>query len=205
MNDSEVQHPALTPEQRSRLNELSAAAIGDVMQRLGVVHSSISPVWAGARVVGPALTVLTAAGDNQVIHSALDLAAPDEVIVINGFGDETRALIGDLICEKARSLNISGFVVDGCVRDAEALASIPMPVFARGVTPAGPYKNGPGRLNVPIAVGGIAVIPGDVVVGDADGVVVIPRAELDAVIELAEAKLRAEDEKRTRLRRERSA
>lgn len=151
-------------------------------------------------MVGTALTILTAAGDNQVVHTALDVAQPGEIIVINGFGDMTRALIGDLIAERAISLGVAGFVIDGCVRDVEAIREIGLPVFARGVTPAGPYKNGPGLIGGPVAIGGIAVNTGDIVIADADGVAFIPHADLDRIADKAEQKMIDEAAKRAQIR-----
>lgn len=175
------------PESVRRLGALPTANIGDAMDRLGVLDSRIQATWPGARVAGPAFTVWTRAGDNAAIHDALRLAEPGDVIVVNGQGDESRALLGELIGERAAAAGIVGFVVDGAVRDAADLAEIGMPVFARACTPAGPYKHGPGRLGVTIAVGGVAIGLGDIVVGDADGVVVVPQADAEAVATTAEA------------------
>ena len=125
-------------------------------------------------------------GDNLYIHKALDDARPGDVIVVNGGGDQSRALIGDMIGIRARNLGIAGFVIDGAVRDADALAECGLPVFARSVTPAGPYKFGPGRLQLPVAIDGVVVSPGDIVVADADGVVVVRREEAEQVLAEAE-------------------
>lgn len=190
----------LSEAERERLSGLAASAVVDSMDRLGSPDAGISPAWAGARLAGPALTVLTAAGDNRIVHAALDVVQPGEVVVINGFGDTTRALIGDLIAERARSLGVAGFVIDGCVRDVDAIREIGLPVFARGVTPAGPYKNGPGVIGGPVAIGGVAVQTGDVVLADADGVVFIPRAQLETTTGLAEQKLAHEAAKRASIR-----
>lgn len=190
----------LSADERARLIPLATSAVVDSMDRLGSPDAGISPMWPGARLVGTALTVLTAAGDNRIIHTALDAVQPGEVLVINGFGDGTRALIGDLIAERALSLGVAGFVIDGCVRDVDAIREIGMPVFARGVTPAGPYKNGPGQIGTPVAIGGVSVATGDVVIADADGVAFIPRARLDIVTGLAEEKLLDEADKRARIR-----
>ncbi|MCJ1708557.1 methyltransferase [Microbacterium sp. VKM Ac-2923] len=195
-----IERAPLSASERERLAPLAASAVVDSMQRLGSPDAGISPTWAGARLVGPALTVLTAAGDNQIVHAALDVVQPGEVIVLNGFGDTTRALIGDLIAERALSLGVAGFVVDGCVRDVDAIRELGLPVFARGVTPAGPYKNGPGVIGGAVAIGGVAVLTGDVVVADADGVVFIPRAQLDTIVDLAEQKLESEARKRASIR-----
>jgi regulator of RNase E activity RraA len=170
-----------------RLAKLPAANIGDAVDRLGVASSAIQAVWPGAKIAGPAFTVWTRPGDNQGIHQALGLARPGDVIVVAGGADESRALLGELIGERAINLGIAGFALDGAARDAEALAEIGMPVFARATSPAGPYKNGPFRLGTPIAFGGVPVLPGDIIIGDSDGVVVIPREQAAVVVEAAEA------------------
>ena len=179
----------------SRAALLPTANIGDAQERFGVPRG-ITPVWSGARVAGRAFTVQTRAGDNLFVHRALELASPGDVLVVDGGGDTTRALIGDLIGLKAQRAGIAGFVVDGAVRDADALAELGLPVFARAVTPAGPYKHGPGRLDVAVAIGGVVVTPGDLVVGDADGVVVVRAADVETVLTDAEAVLEREQGKR---------
>lgn len=175
-----------------RLRALPVAAIGDVMDRLGILNSAIKPVWDGARLAGRALTVWTRAGDNKTIHEAIPLVQRDDVIVVNGEADESRALIGELLGRRAQVAGAAGFVLDGAARDAKGLAELGIPVFARTVTPAGPYKFGPGRIGVPVAVGGVVVEPGDYIAGDADGVVVITPESIDEVLDAAEAKARKE-------------
>jgi len=170
-----------------RLAKLPAANIGDAMDRLGVADSAIQAVWPGAKLAGPAFTVWTRPGDNKGIHAALQQARPGDVIVVAGGGDASRALLGELIGERAINLGVAGFALDGAARDAEALGEIGMPVFARATTPAGPYKDGPFRLGTAVAFGGVPVLPGDVIVGDSDGVVVVPREQAAAVAEAAEA------------------
>lgn len=184
------------PEVLARLAKLPAANIGDAMDRLGILDSRIQAIWHGARIAGPALTVWTRAGDNAAIHAALALGKPGDVIVVNGQGDESRALLGELMGGRAKAAGLAGFVLDGAARDASDLAAMGVPVFARACTPAGPYKNGPGRVGTTIAVGGVAVSPGDIVVGDGDGVVVIPFADAAEVATAAEAVF--EDEARRR-------
>lgn len=171
-----------------RFRQLPAANIADAMHRIGALDARIKPVWDGATVVGAAFTVWTRPGDNLGIHEALCHVQTGDVIVVNGGADESRALIGELIGGRAKSLGVVGFVIDGSVRDAPGLAEYAMPVFARALTPAGPYKDGPFAVSVPVAVGGVAVNPGDVVVGDADGVVVVPLAMAEQVAGQAEAK-----------------
>ncbi len=177
--------PLSTAELVRRLAAVPAANIGDAQERIGVA-SALSPSWPGAKLAGPAYTVWTRPGDNLYIHKAMDEARPGDVIVVNGGGDQSRALIGDMIGLRAKNMGIAGFVIDGAVRDADALADCGLPVFARSVTPAGPYKFGPGRLQLPVAIDGVVVAPGDIVVADADGVVVVRRDEAEKVLAEAE-------------------
>lgn len=198
-------HVRPDPALVARLGAIPAANIGDAMDRLGILDSRIQAVWPGARVAGPALTVWTRAGDNLLIHQALTVVQPGDVIVVNGEADESRALIGELIGGRAKVRGCAGFVIDGAVRDAEALGELDVPVFARASTPAGPYKNGPGRMHETIAVGGVAVAPGDIVVGDSDGVVVVPQARAAEIAEAAEAVQRKEDGMRAEIEKGLSA
>lgn len=170
----------------TRFSTLPTANVGDAMDRLGALDG-IGPVWKGASVAGRAVTVWTRAGDNLYIHKSMENVLPGSVVVVNGQGDTTRALIGDLIGARAAAAGIAGFVIDGAVRDASGLAEVGIPVFAKSVTPAGPYKNGPGKLDVVVAVGGVAIAPGDLVLGDEDGVVIVPWADRFEVLEKAEA------------------
>lgn len=176
---------------------LPVANIGDARRRMGMVDSGIRALWKGARIVGRARTVWTRAGDNKALHAALAKVRPGEVIVINGHGDTNRALMGELIAERARSRGCVGMVIDGAARDIDALAEIEFGVWARAVSPAGPYKDGPGYTDVPVAVGGVVCNPGDLVVADDDGVVIIPAAEAFAslaggrAVEADEAQRRA--------------
>lgn len=171
----------------ARYQSLPAANIGDAMERLGAMDSAIRPMFPGARIAAPAYTILTRAGDNKAIHDALVVAPRGHVLVVNGFGDTSRALIGELLAARAKAAGLAGFVIDGAVRDVAELEAIGVATFARAVTPAGPYKFGPARHQVPIACGGLCVQPGDLIVADADGVVVVPRAEAPDVLVVAEA------------------
>lgn len=187
LEDAGADFPRPARDIIERLGKLPAANIGDAMDRLGVADSAIQAVWSGARLAGPAFTVWTRPGDNKGIHQALKLARPGDVIVVAGGGDESRALLGELIGERAISAGIAGFALDGAARDAETLGEIGMPVFARATSPAGPYKDGPFRLSTAVAFGGVPVLPGDVIVGDSDGVVVVPRELAEKVADAAEA------------------
>lgn len=161
---------------------LPVANIGDARDRMGMLDSGIRSMWKGARLVGRARTVWTAAGDNRALQEALTRVRPGEVIVINGHGETNRALMGELIAGRAQNAGCVGMIIDGAVRDVGDLEEMGFGVWARAVSPAGPYKNGPGRIDVPVAVGGVVCAPGDLVVADDDGVIVIPAAEAHAAL-----------------------
>jgi RraA family protein len=175
---------------------LPVANIGDAMDRLNVVDAAIGPLWIGSRIVGRAFTVMTAGGDNRAIHDALESAGPGDVLVVNGQGVTNRALIGELIAGRAAAQGVLGFVIDGAARDVQDLEKMQFPVFARAVTPAGPYRNGPGYHQRPVAIGGVVVSPGDLIVGDSDGVAVVPRDQEIDIIARAVAKHRQETAQR---------
>jgi regulator of RNase E activity RraA len=144
------------------------------------------------RLVGPAWTVRTRPGDNLVVHKAVDLARPGDVLVIDAGGGADRAIIGDLICRHAVSRGIAGIVLDGAARDVREIAALGLPVFARGVTHLGPYKDGPGEIGGPVAVGGLTVSTGDLIVGDENGVLALPADRAGQIADAAEALLRRE-------------
>ncbi len=149
------------------------AVISDNLQRLpGLV--GLNRYHRSGQLLGRARTVRTRAGDNLTIHKMLDLVRPGEVIVVAGEGDLSRALVGDIMKTIAEVRGVAGFVIDGAIRDSAAFAASDFPCFARGVTHRGPYKDGPGELDVPVPIAGTVVSPGDIVVGDEDGVVTFP-------------------------------
>lgn len=143
---------------------------------------------------GPAITVRTRPGDNLMLHAAILMAQPGDVIVVDGGGDITTALIGGLMRTSAIGKGIGGFVIDGAIRDVEEWAQGDIPIYAKGHTHRGPSKDGPGELNVPITCAGMTVLPGDLVLGDADGVVIVPADRagtlLGKCLELAERECR---------------
>ncbi|MBR8742103.1 NAD(P)-binding domain-containing protein [Nocardiopsis sp. MG754419] len=182
---------------------IPTAAIGDARDRLGFLSSRIRPVWPGARMSGRALTVRTRPGDNKALHRALTVARPGDVLVVDGGGDDSRALIGELIAERAVNKGVRGMVIDGAVRDADELRALGFPVWSAGISPAGPYKDGPGHVGVTIAVGGAVCSPGDIVVADGDGVFIVPRLEAEQTLTAARHVLDDEAERLRSIRRER--
>lgn len=172
------------------------ANIGDAQDRMGMVEGGIKSLWAGAKAVGWARTVCAPAGDNKVLHEALDAITPGDFLVVNGQGFTDRALLGELMAEKARKRGAVGIVADGALRDVRDLEEIGFGAWARAVNPSGPYKNGPGQRDVTVAVGRVIVEPGDLIVADDDGVVVVPAAEAAATLDRALAVQKDEAQRR---------
>lgn len=154
----------------------------------------LRPFHRKGQLVGRALTVRTRAGDNLAIHQALELIKPGDVVVVDGEADETRALVGEIMLTIARHRGATGFVIDGAIRDAGAIAAGDWPVYARTAIHRGPYKNGPGEINVPVAVGGCVIAPGDVIVGDEDGVVSFAPALIADLMPKVQAQIEREAE-----------
>lgn len=153
----------------------ATAVISDNLSRLpGSV--GLRPFHRGGAMVGSALTVRTRAGDNLVIHQALELVRPGDVLVVDGGGDTSRALIGEIMATIAATRGAAGIVIDGAIRDAGMLAKSDFPCFARTAIHRGPYKNGPGEINVSVCIGGQIIDPGDIVVGDEDGIIAFPQS-----------------------------
>lgn len=157
--------------------DIPVANIDDCMNRLAAVDSKLKPMNQ-ARLLGTAFTVKAPAGDNLMFHKALDMAQPGDVLVISTFGSQSRSLCGEIMTRYAMAKGLAGFVVDGCIRDSVEISEITdFPVYAKGVTPNGPYKNGPGEINFPVACGNQVICPGDILVGDGDGLLVIKPEE----------------------------
>jgi regulator of RNase E activity RraA len=165
------------PEIVAGFGAFETPSISDLMNRLYTMATAIKPLTdPNHRILGPACTVKVYPGDNLMVHKSLDIARPGDVIVVDAGGSPMTAVLGDLVCTKARHRAIGGFVVDGLIRDLPAIQRLgDFPVYARGVTPIGPLHRGPGEINHPISCGGIVVHPGDVIVGDLNGVVVVPQ------------------------------
>lgn len=181
------------PDLIAAFRDLPVANISDNLHRMsGAV--GLRPFHDGTPMAGTALTVRTRAGDNKVIHEALELVRPGDVIVVDGGGDLSRALVGEIMTSIARMRGAAGFVLDGAVRDIAALAKSSFPCFARTGIHLGPYKNGPGEINVAVCIGGLNVSPGDIVVGDADGIVAFPQSIAAALLGATRAQSEREEE-----------
>jgi len=169
-----------------------SSILADVAGRRGALHGRIAPLAPSMRFAGPAITVEVRPGDNLMIHAAMAIAQPGDVIVVDGKGDLSSALMGEIMSQQCVALGVAAVVIDGAVRDSEAIRELGFPMYAAGLNPNGPTKFVPGRLNHPISIGGVTVNPGDLVVGDADGVTVIERAKAAAMLPLAGEKVAAE-------------
>ena len=169
-----------------------ASILADVGGRRGTLGGRIQPLAKSMKLAGPAFTVEVRPGDNLMIHAALELARPGDVVVVDGKGDLSCALTGALMAAHAKAAGIAGFVIDGAVRDTDELIRGDFPVFAAGANPNGPTKGVAGRINWPVSLAGTTVNPGDLIVGDADGVVVVPREAAAEIMGAAQAKVDAE-------------
>jgi len=168
------------------------AILADVAGRRGALHGRIRALRHRMKLAGSALTVEVRPGDNLMIHAAIALAKPGDVLVIDGKGDQSAALMGTIMMNACRQVGIAGVVIDGAVRDSLEIDEMDFPVFSVGTNPNGPTKLASGRIGHPVSVGGVTVRPGDLVVGDADGVVVVERDSVEVLLQAARRKV--EDE-----------
>jgi len=191
---SSVKRP--DPELVGSFGAFDTPAISDRMNRLYTMAPGIRNLTdEGLRILGPACTVKVYPGDNLMVHKALDVAQPGDVVVVDTSASTMTAVLGDLVSTKARHRGLAGFVVDGLVRDLPAIRALGnFPVFARGVTPTGPLHRGPGEINYPVSAGGIVVEPGDVIVGDLSGVVVIPQEIAGEILDRLKASVAKESD-----------
>ena len=173
----------------------SSAQVADCMSRLGAMDSGIRAVWPSPRVIGAAITAWCHTGDNLMVHKALSLAQPGDFLVVNTQGNTSNAPFGELLATSAVKIGILGVIVDGVVRDAEALESLRLPVYARGLCANGCNKNGPGEVGSIISCGGVAVRPGDIVLADRDGVTIVPLEDAGEVAQLAAAQIQRENKR----------
>jgi regulator of RNase E activity RraA len=181
---TEVPRPAA--ELVARFREHASSNLADAMGRFHFMDFGIRP-RSGLPLCGVAVTVDARPGDNLMVHKALEVAQPGDIVVVNTNGNTTSAVFGELMCRTAVGAKLGGIVVDGAIRDVDAITTLRFPAFSRAVCAGGCDKDGPGEVNGPIACGNTVVMPGDIVVGDTDGVVIVPREEAADVLRLVGA------------------
>lgn len=185
----------VSPDVIAEASKFPSSILADVAGRRGGLSGRISPLAPSMKFAGPAVTVEVRPGDNLMIHAAMAIVRPGDVIVVDGKGDLSSALMGEIMSQQCVALGVAAVVIDGAVRDCEAIRELGFPMYAAGMNPNGPTKFVPGRLNHPVCVGGVNVNPGDLVVGDADGVTVIERDKAAAMMPLAAEKMAMETDR----------
>ncbi|WP_134705116.1 4-carboxy-4-hydroxy-2-oxoadipate aldolase/oxaloacetate decarboxylase [Ammoniphilus sp. YIM 78166] len=188
---TEIERPAVESIQRAA--RFSAATLHEAAGKKGALPSGIKPLASQMKICGPAVTVSSPPTDNIMLHEAILAAQPGDVLVIEVSGIYEAGYWGDIMTKAAMERQIHGLIIDGCVRDGNDIMDMGFPVFSRGLCIQGTSKNGGGTINHPIQIGEVLIMPGDLIVGDGDGVVVIPRMEIEAILEKAHQ--REEDEK----------
>ena len=186
----------VAPQIVEQASGFAASILADVAGRRGALDGRIAPLARSMRLAGPAFTIDVRPGDNLMIHAAIALAQPGDVLVVDGKADRTCALMGAIMMTACKTLGLGGVVLDGSHRDTEELLALAFPVYSIGANPNGPTKAIAGRINYPISCGGVKVSPGDLVVGDGDGVVVIEREMAASLLPLAAKKV---DDERARI------
>jgi 4-hydroxy-4-methyl-2-oxoglutarate aldolase len=172
----------------NRVKKLNTTLLSDAMGCIGSMDYRIKPVASGMKIIGTAATLSLRPGDNLFLHQAIYTGKDGFVLVVDGKGHTENAYLGELMAAAAKAVGLNGIIIDGLVRDKQALTELGFPVFAKGFIPNGPFKDGPGEMNVPISCGGVSVHPGDLIVGDDDGVIVVPRHKIEDAIVKAEEK-----------------
>lgn len=192
--------PRVSADLVRQASEYQAAILADVNGRRGALHGRIAALRPRMKLAGPALTVDVRPGDNLMIHAAIALAKPGDVLVIDGKADQTAALMGTIMMSACKQLGLAGVVIDGAVRDSLEIDEMDFPVFAFGTNPNGPTKNVAGRIGHPVSCGGVTVRAGDLVVADADGVVVLERERVEGLLPLARKKVEDESARIAQIR-----
>jgi len=186
---------ALPTETIAAARGVAASLLGDAMNRSGIMEAAIKPIAPGTRLAGQARTVTTMSGDNGILHAAIPLMRPGEVLVVDAARLDDVAVWGEIMTHCAMEHGVAGLVLDGAIRDAAAIREMGFPVYCRAVVPRGPHKGFGGTIDAPVACGGVSVSPGDLIVGDDDGIAVVPLADVETV--LASARAAEEREQQT--------
>lgn len=182
-----VEFPTLPAETIASAGGIAASLLGDAMNRSGIMEAAIKPIGPGMQLAGQARTVTTMSGDNGIIHAAIPHMRAGEVLVVDAARVEDVAVWGEIMTHCAMQHGVAGLVVDGAIRDVAAIRVMGFPVYCRAVVPRGPHKGFGGTIDAPIACGGVPVSPGDLIVGDDDGIAVVPLADVDSVLAGAKA------------------
>ena len=188
------------PADISRLGAAGVATVHEAQGRSGLLRPYMRPIYPAARVAGSAVTVLCAPGDNLMIHAAIAVVQPGDVLVVATFSDSTDGMFGELLAESCRAHRVAGLVIDAGVRDTAEITALEFPVWSKAISAQGTSKTIPGSVNVPVVCAGVSISPGDTIVGDADGVVVVPRAAAAAIASAAGQRLAKEERTRARLK-----
>ncbi|QCS44965.1 4-carboxy-4-hydroxy-2-oxoadipate aldolase/oxaloacetate decarboxylase [Natrinema versiforme] len=183
----------------SEFEGIPSSIVSDVTGNVGfAMDSGIKPIYEGAEMAGSAVTVKAAPGDNLIIHKAITMAKPGDVLVIDANGYLETGHLGELMCASCKAQGLAGIVIDGAIRDRRDIEEMEFPVYARGVHPQGPLKQDPGSINVTVSCGDVSIKPGDIVVGDDEGVTAVPADSAERVLEDSKEKLTAESDLRER-------
>jgi len=188
------------PELARKLGEFGTATVHEAQGRTGLMLPYMRPIYPSARIGSPAITVLCHPGDNLMIHAAIEVCRPGDVLVVTTLADSTDGFFGELLATSCQAHGISGLVIHAGVRDVADLTTMQFPVFSRAISAMGTVKETAGFVNIDVICAGALVHPGDIIVGDVDGIVVVPRQDAEEVVRACESRLAKEAKNRERLR-----